>query len=126
MTIYHQHALNPDIKSMVEHPSSLMLVEHTGVEKLEKTIDRLMVAGMNLYDHNRGAYSIEDPDTDAVMPYMTKWTDEKDVNLRMREIQRRLRNKVRAQQEAEEKELEIKEEEVSPSTAMTPAPQEDE
>lgn len=60
------------------------------------------------------------------MPYMTKWTDEKDVNLRMREIQRRLRNKVHAQQEAEEKELEIKEEEVSTSTAITTVPQEDE
>ena len=95
---YNQYATNEDKICLGETPDPTLLIEHTGVEKLEKTIDRLMVAGMNLYDRDRGAYSVLDPDEkNEGMPYMSKWNDVKDVNMRMREIQRRLRNKVRAE-----------------------------
>nr|QJB19869.1 MAG: hypothetical protein [Microvirus sp.] len=95
---YTQYATNEDSICLGEIPDPTLLIEHTGVEKLEKTIDRLMVAGMNLYDRDRGAYSVHDPDeSNDGMPYMSKWNDTKDVNMRMREIQRRLRNKVRAE-----------------------------
>ncbi len=96
---YSQGSPNMDKKAMEELPDPSIYIENTGVEPLKKTIDRLMVAGMNLYDFKRGAYTAEDPDYENdEMPYMSKWTDEKDVKLRMREINRRLKNKVRAQE----------------------------
>jgi len=98
MNFYTQYEQNPDNESKMEHPDPTLYIENTGVEPLKKTINRLMVAGMNLYDTNRGAYSVEDPDYDnKTMPYMTKYDDEKDVNMRMREINRRLRHKTRAE-----------------------------
>ena len=94
--IFSNLSPNQEMEEVVEKCDSTSLLESTGYEKIEKTVDRLMVAGMNLYDRNRNAnFQGDDPDKlEADQPYMTKWNDEKDVKMRMREIMARLRRKV--------------------------------
>lgn len=97
MDFYHHMHLNPNVEDCVEHPSSHSIMETTGYEKIEKTVNRLMLAGLNLYQVNRNAdFQGSDPEgVDKDKPYMSKWSDVKDVTMRMREIQRRLRNKMK-------------------------------
>lgn len=95
--IFNSMDLNPD--SFFEKPNPQRLIETTGYEKIGKTVDRLMVAGMNLYMANRnGDYQGDDPDLiDEQPPAQSKYFDEKDVKMKMREIQTRLKRKVNAQ-----------------------------
>lgn len=95
---YFQDYYCDDHDMMTEHPDPTLMIENTGTEKLSKTIDRIMVAGMKLYDRDRNSYSADTAEELEGSPaYMSKYDDEKDVKMRMREIQRRLRNKVRAE-----------------------------
>jgi TPP-dependent 2-oxoacid decarboxylase len=92
--IFHAFDLNPEFVGEKDFGPSL--IETTGYERIEKTVDRLMVAGMNLYDYNRGgAYQDSDADiVDGLPPAPSKYYDEKDVKMRMREIQKRLKRMV--------------------------------
>lgn len=89
--------LNPE--SFNETPDSTSFVDSTGYEKIGKTIDRMMLAGLNLYQINRnGDYQGDDPDHVDGMPVApSKYFNEQDVKMRLREIQKRLRKKVNSQ-----------------------------
>ena len=99
--IYHAFDLNPDFVGEKDFGPSL--IETTGYERIEKTVDRLMVAGMKLYDYNRGgAYQDDDADlVDGLPPAPSKYYDEKDVKMRMREIQKRLKRMVNREGQAD-------------------------
>lgn len=104
--VFSSMDLNPD--SFIERPDPTSLIDTTGYEKIGKTVDRLMVAGLNLYMANRnGDYQTENPDdleNMSVAP--SKYFNEMDVKMRMREIQKRLREKVHSQITETEKEKE--------------------
>lgn len=95
--VFSSMNLNPD--AFFEKPDPTRLIDTTGYEKIGKTVDRLMVAGLNLYMVNRnGDYQVENPDDlDNIAPAPSKYFNEMDVKMRLREIQKRLRSKVHSQ-----------------------------
>lgn len=88
----------PQGNECMEVCDSTSLMETTGYESLPKTVDRLMIAGFNLYQANRnGEYQGDNADNvDGQLPAVSKYVDAKDVMMRMREIQQRLKRKVNA------------------------------
>lgn len=95
--IFHAMSLNPDAVGQMFAPHKYL--NTTGHERLDKTVNRIMVAGLNLYLANRnGDYQDQNPDIVDGMPVApSKYFDEKSAMMRMREIQARLRRKVNAQ-----------------------------
>jgi len=95
--IFNSMDLNPD--SFFESPNHTRLIETTGYEKIGKTVDRLMNAGLNLYLANRnGDYQETNQDIlEEMAPAQSKYFDAKDVAMRLREIQKRMKRKVNAQ-----------------------------
>lgn len=80
----------------MEHPDPTKVLETTGYERIEKTVNRLMRSGLNLYLRNRNNDPADLEDVDNGPMSISKFADVKDVNMYMREIQKRLKRKVRA------------------------------
>lgn len=95
--IHTPYNLNENVDEVTEKIDHTILLETTGYEPMKKRIDRLMVAGMNLYDANRFGKDYQGSTAEELETqpaYMTRWKDAKDVNMRMREIMKRLKRKV--------------------------------
>ena len=105
--VYDAFHLNTNSDEIMEHPDSKRLLMTTGYEKISKTVDRLMVAGLNLYEKNRNAeYEIMEEEEEINGSIVSKYIDEKTAKMRMREIQRRLREKVKKPEIIEEEVIE--------------------
>lgn len=87
---WHRRPLEEDC---MEKPDPTYVLETTGYERIEKTVDRLMRAGVNLYMKNRNLSDDELYDVNNGPVFLSKFSDVKDVNMYMREIQKRLKRK---------------------------------
>lgn len=102
-TVYNDFR-RPPIEDCMEHPDTTKVLETTGYEHIEKTVNRLMRSGLNLYLRNRNIDPADLEDVENGPMSVSKFADVKDVNMYMREIQKRLKRKVNAPA-VEEKEV---------------------
>ena len=97
----------PPVEDCMEHPDPTKVLETTGYERIEKTVNRLMRSGLNLYLMNRNIDPSELEDVENGPISISKFADVKDVNMYMREIQKRIKRKVRAPVVEEKEALEV-------------------
>ena len=96
MRIVYNDWRRPDPELCMEKPDPTSMLETTGYERIEKTVNRLMRSGLNLYLRNRNIDPSDLEDVENGPVSISKFSDVKDVNMYMREIQNRLKRKVRS------------------------------
>ena len=101
MRIVYNDFRRPPDEDCMESPDPTRVLETTGYERIEKTVDRLMRSGLNLYLKNRNIDPADIEDIENGPMSLSKFADVKDVNMYMREINKRLKRKVRAKIEEE-------------------------
>lgn len=113
MRVVYNEFRRPPIEDCMEKPDPTKVLETTGYERIEKTVNRLMRAGLNLYMTNRNIDKEEIEEIEDGPMSVSKFSDVKDVNMYMREIQARLKRKAMRDSQV------VKEEE-NPEVVETP------